>query len=151
MERRPGPVGAGDTVAHVSMPAPGLVTLAAIAGVQGVGLLAYAVFDVVEALRVGLTGPVAVSNPPALIVLVSITAVLGLGMLWLARGWWRAQRWARAPFIMAQLLVGLIGFELAQSEGVAERSVGLGMIAVASVGLVVAMLPAVGRALEPDA
>lgn len=134
----------------MSTPAPGLVTLAVVAGVQGAALLAYAAFDVVEALRLGLNGPAAVSSPPALIVLVSVTAVLGLGMVWIARGWWRARRWARAPFIMAQLLVGLIGFELSQSEGGTERTVGLVMIAVASVGVVVALLPTVGRALEPD-
>ncbi len=122
--------------------------LALIALLQGAALLGYALFDVVEAVRVGITGPEEVSNAPALILLVVITAAFGVGLLLVARGWWRAQRWARAPFILTQVIVGLIGYELSQSEGSVERMVGYACVLVAILGLVLSFAPAVSRAID---
>lgn len=122
--------------------------LAAIAILQGAALLAYAVFDIVEAVRVGVTGPEEVSNPMALLLLVVITGAFGAGMVVVGWGWWRCQRWARAPFILAQIIAGLIGYELSQATGSVERTVGYVCVVLAVVGLVLAFLPAVARAID---
>ena len=122
--------------------------LAIIALLQGVALLGYALFDVVEALRVGITGPAEVSNVPALIFLIVVTAAFGVGLVLVARGWWRAQRWARAPFILTQVIFGLIGYELSQSEGSVERTVGYACVLIAILGLVLSFAPAVSRAID---
>ncbi len=119
-----------------------------IAAVQGIALLGYAVFDVVEAFRVGLTGPAEVSNPMALLLLIVLTAAGGVGLLWVAVGWWRSRSWARSPFVFSQLVVGLIGLEVAQSAETAQRAVGITAMALAGAGLVLAFLPSVARGLS---
>lgn len=126
-----------------------VIGLAAIAAIEGIALLGYAVFDTVEGLRQGATGPADVSNVPAIILLVAILVIFGLGLVWVARGWWRLRRAARAPFLLAQVLAVLVGYELAQSEGAVERTVGIAMALVAVVGIVLCFLPPVTRALEP--
>lgn len=126
-----------------------VIGLAVIAAVEGIALLAYAVFDTVEGLRQGATGPADVSNVPAIILLVAILLIFGLGLVWVARGWWRLRRSARAPFLLAQVLAVLVGYELAQSQGSVERTVGIAMALVAVVGIVLCFLPPVTRALEP--
>ena len=136
---------------HVKAPDRILVVLAAIAGLQGVVLIGYAVFDVVEAVRVGITGPADVSNPMALLLLILITAAFGAGMVVVAVGWWRSLRWARAPFVMAQIIVGLIGYELSQAVGSVERTVGLVAMVMAALGLVLSFAPATGRAIGDTA
>ena len=129
-------------------PPRSLVVLAGIAGLQGVALLGYAVFDIVEAVRVGITGPAEVSNPMALLLVIVLTALFGAALVWVALGWWRARSWARAPFIVAQLIVGLLGYEVAQSQGSVESAVGWTAVAIAVLGLVLALVPATSRALE---
>jgi hypothetical protein len=140
-------MGGAASVVVVTAPDRSLVALALIALIEGAALVAYAIFDVIEAVRVGLTGPEEVSNAPALVLLVVITAVLGLGLGWVARGWWLARSWARAPFILAQIIAALIGYDLAQSTGDVERVVGIAAIALAVVGLVLSFAPGVSRAL----
>jgi hypothetical protein len=135
-------------VVRVTAPDRPLVALAGISLLEGAALVAYALFDVVEAVRVGVTGPEEVSNTPALILLVAITAAFGLAMGWVATGWWRARRWARAPFILAQIIGVLIGYELAQSAGEVERVVGIVLALIAILGLVLSFAPPVSRALE---
>lgn len=134
-------------MSHVKAPDRILVVLALIAGVQGAALIAYALFDIVEALRVGITGPEEVSNPMALLLLIAITAAFGAGMVMVAAGWWRARRWARSPFIMAQIIVALLGYELAQAVGSVERTVGIVAMVMAGLGLVLSFAPATGRAI----
>lgn len=124
-----------------------LAAVAAIAVLQGAALLVYAVYDVVEAVRVGITGPEEVSNLPAVVLLIVITAAFGVGMVYVGLGWWRGRRWARAPFVLTQLIGGFIGVELAQSSGGVERAVGIGIVVVALLGLVLAFSPAVNRRL----
>ncbi len=138
------------SVLSVTAPDRSLVVLAGIALLEGLGLVAYALFDVVEAVRVGTSGPADVSNAPALILLVVITAAFGVGMIWVARGWWRAQRWARAPFILSQIIAVLIGYELAQSAGSAERYLGIGVALVGAVGLILSFAPGVSRAIDDE-
>jgi hypothetical protein len=135
-------------VGHVKAPDRVLVALALIALLEGVALIGYAVFDVVEAVRVGITGPAEVSNAPALITLIVITAAFGVGLVLVARGWWQARPWARSPFVFSQIIIGLIGYELSQSGGSVERTVGYVCVLVAILGLVLSFTPAVSRALE---
>ncbi len=132
----------------MSVPDRVFVVPAMIAFGQAAALVGYAVFDVVEAVRVGITGPADVSNLPALLLLITITFVFGLGLAWVGVGWWRARRWARAPFVFAQIIAGLIGVELAQSAGSVERTVGIAVVLLAVLGLVVAFSPPVNRGLR---
>lgn len=127
-----------------------LVVLAGIAALEGLALVGYAIFDIVEAFRVGITGPAEVSNPPALILLIVINALFGAGLLLIASGWWRAQRWARSPFLLAQIIIGLVGFEVAQSEGSVERTVGIVAVILAALGLVLSFAPTVSRAIAEE-
>ena len=133
---------------HVKAPDRAVVALAIIALLEGVALLGYALFDAVEAVRVGVTGPAEVSNAPALLLLIAITAAFGAGLVLVARGWWQSRRWARSPFILAQIIFGLIGYELSQSEGSVERTVGYVTVLVAILGLVLSFTPAVSRAID---
>ena len=125
-----------------------LIALAAIAAVEGLALVVYALFDVVEALRVGATGPAEVSNGPAIVVLILITGLFGAALLWVARGWWLARRWARAPFLLAQVIAVLIGFDLAQGASSLERWAGIALALIALVGIFLVFTPAVTRALD---
>ncbi len=127
-----------------------LAALALIALVEGLALIGYAVFDVIEVVRVGITGPEEVSNPPAVILLIVITASFGVALAFIARGWWRARAWARSPFLLAQLIFGLIGYELSQSEGSVERMVGIAAMVVAGIGLVLCFAPPVSRVISED-
>lgn len=131
-------------------PARALLLPAAIAAVEAIALIGYSAYVGVNGLREGTTGPEEVSNLPALISLIVILAVLGVGMLLIARGWWQGRRWSRSPFILAQVIVVLLGWEASQSTDSAERLVGLVAIAVGVVGIVLAFLPRVTQALEPE-
>lgn len=126
---------------------PMLIVLALIAAVQGVGLIGYALYDIVQGLTVGLTGPDEVSNLPGLVLQIVIFAVLGIGLVVVARGWWRAKYGARAPFIVAQLLALVVGVPLVSAPDLGTRQVGIAVVVLGVVGIVVALLPPVTRVL----
>jgi hypothetical protein len=132
----------------VSAPARPIVAVAVIALVEGLALLGYAVFDLIEAVRVGVTGPADVSNVPALALLIAITAAFGAGLVWIARGWWLRRRWARSPFLLAQIIGVLIGWDLSQSEGTVERAVGIALALLCVLGIILAFAPGVTAALQ---
>jgi len=125
-----------------------LVVLSVIAGLQGVVFLGYAVYDVVQAFRVGITGPAEVSNLPALLGLIALTAAFGAGMLWVAWGWWNSRSWARAPFIVAQLVLGFIGYEMTSSASDLVRFLGQGLVLLAVIAIVLCFMPSVRSALD---
>ena len=129
---------------------PLLMVLAAIAALQGIGLIGYAVFDVVQGITVGITGPREVSNLPALILQIAIFAGLGVGMLAIALGWWRVRYAARAPFIVAQLLALVVGVPLFNAPDAWTRQLAVVLIVVAVLGIVVALLPTVTRLIVED-
>jgi MFS family permease len=131
---------------------PILAVLAAIAAIQGLGLIGYAIYDIVQGLTVGLTGPKEVSNLPGLVLQIVIFAALGIGLLLVARGWWGAKYGARAPFIVAQLLALVVGVPLLTAPDSWTQQVAIGLIVAAVVGLVLAFIPPVTRALleSPD-
>lgn len=127
-----------------------LAILTAIAGLQGVTLIGYAVYDIVQGLRLGLTGPEEVSNLPGLILQIAIFAVLGAASIAIAVGWWRAKYAARAPFIVAQLLALVVGFPLAQGAATVQRLVGVALVVAAVTGIAIALMPSVTRAIVRD-
>jgi hypothetical protein len=122
--------------------------LAAIATLQGVTLLGYAIFDIYGLITIGTTGPEEVSNTPALILQIVILAGLGAGMIYVGYGWWLKKRWARAPFIVVQFLAIIIGWPLAQALGRSERAIGVSLVVLGLIGLVLAFTPRVTRELE---
>lgn len=134
----------------VSAPVPPIIAIAVIAAIEGLGLIGYAMFDLIESIRVGVSGPEEVSNVPAVIVLIVIQLLFGAGMLWVARGWWQSARWARSPFLVAQLLGILVGYELTQAVGGVEKAVGFSVVGIAAAGVVLSFLPAVSRAIDPE-
>ena len=125
------------------------VALAGIALIEGVALLGYGLFDAIEAIRVGATGPEDVSNGPAIALQIVLFAIFGAGLVWIARGWWSARRWARAPFLLAQLLALLVGYDISQGAG-AERFAGVALAIVAALGIVLVFTPAVMRQLDAE-
>lgn len=129
---------------------PILVLLSAIAAVQGVGLIGYALYDVVQGITVGITGPREVSNLPGLVLQIVIFAALGMGLLFVVRGWWGAKYGARAPFIVAQLLALVVGVPLFSAPDAWTRQVGIALIIVGVMGLVLALLPAVTRIIVQE-
>lgn len=129
------------------MPRPSVLVLVAISVVEGAFFLGYAVYDLVGAARFGLTGPEEVSNAPALTLQVLMFVLFGAGILAAARGWWGMKRWARAPFVLAQLLVLVVAVPLLSAEGAVERSIAYLGVAMAVVGLIVTFLPSTTRAL----
>ncbi len=125
-----------------------LIALAAISGAEGLALIGYACYDVIQAIRFGTTGPAEVSNGPALFIQILIFMVFGIGLLLIARGWLQGQRWSRSPFVLAQLIALLVGFPLAQDSSGPGRAVGVSVLICALVGGVLALTPQVGRAIR---
>jgi|APGre2960657468_1045069.scaffolds.fasta_scaffold19246_5 Na+-driven multidrug efflux pump len=125
-----------------------LIALAAISGAEGLALIGYACYDVIQAIRFGTTGPAEVSNGPALFIQILIFMVFGIGLLLIARGWLQGQRWSRSPFVLAQLMALLVAFPLAQDSSGPGRAVGVSVLICALVGGVLALTPQVGRAIR---
>jgi len=125
-----------------------LIALAAISGAEGLALIGYACYDVIQAIRFGTTGPAEVSNGPALFIQILIFMIFGIGLLLIARGWLQGQRWSRSPFVLAQLIALLVAFPLAQDSSGPGRAVGVSVLICALVGGVLALTPQVGRAIR---
>lgn len=122
-----------------------LRVLAAIAAIEGLALLGYAIFDAVEAVRVGITGPSEVSNATALGLQIALFAVFGAAMLWTARGWLRRAGWVRGAFVLAQLIALVVGVPLIGASGSLERVTGIAVTALAGTGLLLVFSPPVVR------
>ena len=127
------------------MPRPTLsfAVIAGIAAIEGLGLIAYAIFDIIEAVRVGITGPAEVSNPAALVLLIVIYLVFGAGLLLVARAWWLMRTWQRGAFILTQVIALLVFFDLTRSEESLPRSVGFVILALAIAGIILVFTPKV--------
>lgn len=105
-------------------------------------LLGYGGYVAVRAVREGATGPEEVSNLGGLVLEPLIFLAFGAALLLVGHGLWRARRWARAPFVLGQLVLGLIGVELAQGDS-DLHGVGIASTVLALVGVVVVLTPAV--------
>ena len=129
------------------IPSRPFFALGVIAGLEGLGLLVDAMFDAVEGIRIGATGPAEVSSVPALILQIAILGAFGAGLVLVGTGWMRVRRWARAPFLLAQLIALVIGAPLVSAVGGVERIAGIIIILLAATGVVLVFTPAVTRSL----
>ena len=123
------------------MPRP-FILLGALAALEGLALLVYALVVTISAVSGGTYGVLG-SSTSALIIEIAIFALLGLGLLAVARAWIRMSRWARGPFIMAQLIGLLAGFSFAFSGESGELVPGLILAVPAVVGLILTFNPQV--------
>lgn len=112
--------------------------------------MVYAILVVVGVARFGVSGPSEVANTPGVTLEVIIFLVFGVGMLLVSWGWFTAQRWARAPFLLAQLLALVISVPLTGASGVAEKLVAIIVTIAAVVGIVLALTPRVTQYLLRD-
>ena len=110
--------------------------LADIAGIEGLALLGYGAFEIVEAIRFGASGPAAVSSPAAIMLQIVIFLLFGAGLVLVARGWLRRSRWVRGPFLLTQFIALVIGVPLVQAAGSVERVVGILIVLLAVAGIV---------------
>ena len=116
-----------------------LVLLVSLVAAQGLGLVGLAVFFAVELI-------VATESSAARAVMAALLTLLGgVGLLLVARGLARARRWARAPALVAQLLVLPVAWGLIQGD---RGYVGAPLIAWALAVLVLLFTPAVAGSLE---
>lgn len=127
-----------------------LVVGAIVAGIEGVALLVYAAYIVVQVARLGITGPAEVSSPIAVTLEITIFGLLGAALVLAARGLWRARRWARSMLLVGQFLALVVGVPLAMAVGGVERSAGIALVVLALVGIVVAFLPSTTAAIADD-
>ncbi len=127
-----------------------LVVGAIVAGIEGVALLVYAAYIVVQVARLGITGPAEVSSPIAVTLEITIFGLLGAALVLAARGLWRARRWARSMLLVGQFLALVVGVPLAMAVGGVERSAGIALVVLALVGIVVAFLPSTTASIADD-
>lgn len=131
-------------------PAPrsiGLRIAAGVAFVEGVVLTGYAVYVLIQVLRLGITGPDPVSNPTSVALEIVLFLVFGVGLLATSWGLWRASRLARAPLVLAQLIALVVGVPLVGAPGSVERVVGVVLVVLALSALVAVFMPSTTRAL----
>ncbi len=124
-----------------------LVVGAVVAAIEGVALVIYAAYIVVQVLRLGITGPAAVSSPVAVTLEITIFGLFGIAMIFASRGLWLSRRWARSLLVVAQFLALVVGVPLAMAEGGAERGAGFALVALALAGLVSGFWPSTTAAV----
>ena len=127
-----------------------LVIGAVVAGIEGIALLAYALYITVQVARLGITGPAEVSSPVAVTLEITIFGVFGVAMVLASLGLWRARRWARSLLVVGQFLALVVGVPLVTAEGGVERSAGISLVALAAAGLVAAFWPSTTAAIADD-
>ncbi len=126
--------------------------LGAISALEGVFYLANALFVVIGISREGLTGPAEVSNAPGVTLEVIIFGTFGVGMVVVAVGWFRSRRWARAPFVLAQILALVISIPLLGATDALQQTAAVAVTVVTAAGLFLAFTPRVTQhLLEPGA
>lgn len=103
---------------------------------EGLALVIYGIYLIVQVIRLGITGPEEVSNVPAVVLEIAIFTGFGIGVLFAARGLWLARRPARAPAVLAQIIAVVIGGPLAFSGDINSRIAGILIVCVAVVSSV---------------
>jgi hypothetical protein len=127
---------------------PALRAAAAVAAAEGIGFAGYALLVAIEVARTGLSGPTEISNVPAVVLEIAIFALFGVALLAAGHGLWRARRWARSPFLLAQVLGLVVGIPLAQADEAGPRVAGIALAVLCLVGLVLSFAPGVTAELE---
>ena len=132
--------------------ARGLLVAAPAAAVQGLAAVAYAIFLIEEVIRVGATGPVEVSNGAADTVLIAIVGLIGAALMWCSVGLWRERRWARAPIILFEIIIGIVSFNAMTNPGYPSWiRIIFGALCVIAVGTLVSLfLPSTTAALNHE-
>jgi hypothetical protein len=131
-------------------PAVSLAVGAVVAAIEGVALAGYAIYIAVQVVRLGVTGPAAVSSPIAVTLEITIFGLLGASLILAARGLWRARRWARSLLIVGQFLALVVGVPLATAEGGIERAAGIALVVLAVAGIAAAFWPSTTAAIAED-
>jgi len=121
------------------------LVLTAIAALEGVALVVYGIYDLIQSLRLGATGPADVSNLPALVLQIVIYLVLGVGMLLIADAWRRGRFWQRGAFMLGQIFAVVIGYEFIGPEGGIAWATGALLMVLGVAGLVLVFTPPVLR------
>ncbi|MDO8732529.1 MAG: hypothetical protein Q7L55_08165 [Actinomycetota bacterium] len=127
------------------MPVPRqFIFLGALAALEGLALLAYAIVVGINVVSGGSYGVIG-NSTSAMVIEIAIFTLLGLGLVKVAFAWIRMSRWARGPFIMAQLIGLLAGISFVFSGFEEQLLPGL-MLAVPSIlGLILSFNPSVLR------
>ncbi len=120
-----------------------LLVAAAVAVLQSVGLVVFALAVVVAAVRGDRSSAADAALLAALVLGWAVFLVVA------ARGLRDRRRWARAPLLLTELLLVVVGVPLVQ--GGSSRWTGALMVVSGAVGAVALLTPSVTRALEPDA
>lgn len=131
-------------------PATSLVVGSVVAAIEGIALLIYAAYIVVQVARLGITGPAEVSSPVAVTLEITIFGLLGAAMVLAARSLWRARRWARSMLVVGQFLALVVGLPLVFAVGGVERSAGIALVILAIAGLASAFWPSTTAAIADD-
>jgi hypothetical protein len=118
-----------------------LLAAAALVALEALGLLAAAVFFVVELGVADADDPVRATTAAALTLLCAV----GLGLV--ARGIFRRRRWARAPALVTNLLVLPVGYDLTRGG---RWYVGVPLLLVAAAVLVLLFVRPTDEALQED-
>lgn len=124
--------------------------LGGISGIQGVFYVAYAVLIVVGVARFGVSGPSEVANASGVTFEVLIFLFFGIGMIFVAIGWFSAKRWARAPFLLAQLMALVVSVPLIGATDALQKWAAILITLAAFVGIFLAFTPAVTHYLLRD-
>lgn len=132
---------------RMSRPVTSLVVGASVAAVEGVALVVYSLYIVVQLVRLGITGPADVSNPVSVGLEIAIFAIFGAAMLLGAYGLWRVRGWGRSLLVLGQLLALVVGVPLATAEGGWDRIAGIAIVVAAITGLVAAFWPTTTSAI----
>ena len=65
----------------------------------------------------GATGPADVSNGAAETILIVIMGLIGAALVWCSMGLWRERRWARAPVVLLEIIIGIVSFNAMTNPG----------------------------------
>lgn len=118
-----------------------LVWCASLVALEAVGLLAAAVFYLVE-LVVAEAG-----DRVRALVTVALALAAGAGLALVARGLLHRRRWARAPALVTNLILLPVGYGLVQGG---RWYVGLPLLLLGVAVLVLLFAPATAAALDDD-
>jgi hypothetical protein len=116
-----------------------LAAVAALVGLQAVGLVVLAVFYLVE------TAVARPASTVASLLTAALALAAGVGLALAARGLARARRWARSPALVTQLLVAPVALGLLQAG---RWAVGAPLLAGAVVVAALLLSPPVSGALQ---
>jgi len=131
-------------------PPRSLMIGAVVAAIEGLALVAYAVYIAVQVARLGITGPAEVSNPVAVTLEIAIFGLLGVALVLAARGLWRVRRWARSMLVVGQFIALVVGVPLATAQEGLQRGAGIALVGLAVAGLVAAFWPSTTAAIADD-